>query len=364
MNAVIWGVRSRKRVRSPCESIATPGQKVSSNRKNTLRRAMMMLRWANAHVRTPSARTELASELNEDVLELGLVHLAVADQHALLGEPAQHLGQPLVGGVHRDLDVVAADMELEDAGQLAEPCRRWRVQAQGDHLADPDLALEGVGAALREDPPALDEGDLVAQLLGLAHVVRGEDDRGAALAAQLGDLGADANGHVGVETERRLVEKQHLRLGGQRLGESEPLLEAGRELVVLGAPVGSEFAALDQLLDAPLEGAPRETVQASVEGQHLGRAEAPDERPVAAGHVEPAADGERFADDVVSEHGGRPFVGEEQRGQDREERRLAGAVRAQQPEDRAARHLKTRPAQGFGPAPPDTTAPEPSTAAP
>jgi hypothetical protein len=44
MKAVISGVSTRKRVSSPCESMATPGQKVSSKRKNTFRRAMMMLR--------------------------------------------------------------------------------------------------------------------------------------------------------------------------------------------------------------------------------------------------------------------------------------------------------------------------------
>src|SRR5262245_15196834 len=101
MNAVIWGVRSRKRVRRPWDSMATPGQNVSSNTKNTLRLAMMTLRYAKAAVRTHSSRAALASELNEHLLELGLAHLAVAHDHALLVQPPQDLRQPLVGGVHR-----------------------------------------------------------------------------------------------------------------------------------------------------------------------------------------------------------------------------------------------------------------------
>src|SRR5262245_8817523 len=186
MNAVIAGVRSRKRVRSPWESMATPGQKVSSNRKKTLRRAMMMLRWANAHVLTHSRRAVSASELNEDLLELRFVDLALADEHALFHEPAQDLGQPLVHGVHGALDALAAHMELQDAGELADPLRHGRVEAQRDHVADPDLTLEGVGATFGEDASALDERDGVAQLVRFPHVVGREDDGGAPLAPQLG----------------------------------------------------------------------------------------------------------------------------------------------------------------------------------
>src|SRR6266850_1325871 len=90
MKAVIFASRARKRVRRPWESMATPGQNVSSKTKNMLRRAMITLRWANAQVRTTSTNhvsgsrsltTTSARELNEDLLELRIVHLAVADQH-------------------------------------------------------------------------------------------------------------------------------------------------------------------------------------------------------------------------------------------------------------------------------------------
>src|SRR5580765_531160 len=157
MKAVICGVRSRKRVNSPCESMATPGQKVSSNTKNTLRCAMMMLRWAKAHVLTHSTRAASASELNEDLFELGLLHLALEDEDTLLDEPAQDLGQPLVGGVHRALDALPAHLDLQDAGQLGHPLGDGRIEAQCDHVADADLPLEGIGRAVREDAAPLDE---------------------------------------------------------------------------------------------------------------------------------------------------------------------------------------------------------------
>src|SRR5262245_49331433 len=299
MNAVIAGVRSRNRVRSPWESMATPGQKVSSKRKKTLRRAMMMWRWAKADVLTHSRRAASASELNEDLLELWLVDLALADEHALLHEPAQDLGQPLVDGVDGALDALAPHLELQDAGELADPLGDGGVEAQRDHVADPDLALERVGAALGEDALALDERDGVAQLFRFPHVVGREDDGGAPLAPQLGDLRADADRHVGIEPERRLVEEEHLGLVEQGLGEGQPLLQPRRQLVVLGALVGLELAALDQLPDPTPERGARQPIEAAVEAQHLGGPQAPHEGGVARCHIQPTAHGERIADDVV-----------------------------------------------------------------
>src|SRR5262249_51486261 len=113
MNEVMAGVRSRNRVRRPCESIATPGQNVSSKTKNTLRRAMMRWRWQKPHVRPPSARTASACELNEHLFQLGILDAAIAHQHRLLVEPAQDLGQPLLRRVHRALHALPAHVELE-----------------------------------------------------------------------------------------------------------------------------------------------------------------------------------------------------------------------------------------------------------
>jgi len=67
--------------------------------------------------------------------------------------------------------------------------------------------------------------------------VSGQDDRGVPLSPQLGDLGPDADGHVRIEAERRLVEEEDLRVVQERLGQGQPLLESGGELVVLGLEV-------------------------------------------------------------------------------------------------------------------------------
>src|SRR5262249_11339191 len=130
MNDVIAGVRSRKRVRRPCDSMATPGQNVSSNTKNTLRRAMTRLRWAKAHARTHSPWSASARELNEHLLEVGLLDLAVAHEHRALVQPPEHVGQPLVDRVHRALDALALDLDPEDAREVGEPGRHRGIEPE------------------------------------------------------------------------------------------------------------------------------------------------------------------------------------------------------------------------------------------
>src|SRR6266545_7290737 len=351
MKAVIFASSARKRVKRPWESIATPGQNVSSKTKNTFRRAMITLRWANAQVRTTSTNhvsggrslTRRSSrELNEDLLELGLVHLAVADQHSLLVEPAQDLREPLVHGVHRAVDMLATRVCLENARQPDQPLRHRGVEPERDNVADADLALEFVRGPLRHDAPGLDEGDLVAELFGLAHVVRRQDDGRAPLAPERRDLGAKPDRDVRVEAQRRLVEEQHLRIVEQRLGHRQPLLEPRRKLVVLGLDVGPELALLDQRRDLHPQAAAGETVEAAVERQDLGRPKAPHERGVAARHVEPPPYSASLPDHVMAEYGRPTRVRQEQRRQDGEQRRLARAVGSQQAEDRSARHLEAR----------------------
>src|SRR5215468_8337203 len=154
MNAVIWGVSSRNRVRRPWESMATPGQNASSKRKNTFRRAITRFRCAKAQVRVhsarspstgrsaggPSAALRSASELNEHLLEIGLVHPAVAHDHTLLVQPAQDLGQALLDRVHRGLHGIAVAAHIEHARQLREPGGLDWVELERDHLAETDLA--------------------------------------------------------------------------------------------------------------------------------------------------------------------------------------------------------------------------------
>ena len=204
--------------------MATPGQNVSSKTKKTFRRAMMRLRWAKAHVRTHSwtspsggraeARTAAvtsARELNEHLLQIGLAHAAIPYLHALPDSQRSISGNRFSAASTVHSTRSPRRRSRSTPGSSASPTGSAGSRRRRDHVADADLALQRVGGAAGEDASAFDEGDLVAELLRLAHVVGGEDDRGAQLAPQARDLGPDADGHVGVEAEGRLVQKEHLR---------------------------------------------------------------------------------------------------------------------------------------------------------
>src|SRR6266436_5453937 len=173
---------SRKRAINPIDSNPTTGKNSNSKKKNTLREAMSRLRVAKAHTAISSAcngsarpRAPSARQLNEHLLQLGLAHPHVADDHALREERAQQLGQPLLGVVHRALDAAPVRDAAEHSGRLGEPGGAG-IEAKRDDVADGDLALEVAGRPAGQDEPGLDERDLVAELLGLAHVVGGEHD--------------------------------------------------------------------------------------------------------------------------------------------------------------------------------------------
>ncbi len=122
-------------------------------------------------------------------------------------------------------------------GALGQPRHARRIELERDDLAEADLALQLARGAARQDAPGLDEGDLVAELVGLAHVVRRQHDRDPLLAAEPRDVGAHAHGDVGIETERGLVEEEELRLVDQRLGERDALLEPGRQVRIRDAAI-------------------------------------------------------------------------------------------------------------------------------
>src|SRR5882724_4150530 len=321
-------VSSRNRDIRPMERTPTIGQKSSSKKKNTLRAPMSALRSVTAHTARSSFR-----QLNEDLLQLRL---------------AQDIREPLLGLVHRALDP-AVDLDApEHAGRLGEPWHPRRVEPQRDDLAQPDLALELAGCSAREDLPALDEGDLVAELVRLAHVVGRQHDGDPLLAPEPGDVRADAHRHVRVEAERRLVEEEELGVVHERLRERDPLLEPGRQIAVRNPAVWPELAYLDEPVDARPERAAAQAVEPPVEGDDLADPQAPEERRPAARHVEPASQQGRVADDVVAEHRDGAAIGREQGGENREQRRLAGAIRAEEAEDRATLHRQRDPAQRVG----------------
>src|SRR5258708_2397953 len=83
--------------------------------------------------------------------------------------------------------------------------------------------------AQRDDLAVIDDRDAIAKNLRFVHVVRRQDG-GLSRRLELFDEIPELSPRLRVESRRRLVEKQPLRVNDDRPGEREPLLLSAREL--------------------------------------------------------------------------------------------------------------------------------------
>src|SRR5919199_498291 len=109
-----------------------------------------------------------------------------------------------------------------------------------------------------EDDPAADEHEPLDVGLDRAELVRDVEDGDVELAPQLVEQDGDRLLRVDVDADRRLVEHEQLRLGGERLGDERALLLAARERPERPPRLLDEADALDRALDGgPVAGAER-----------------------------------------------------------------------------------------------------------
>ena len=97
----------------------------------------------------------------------------------------------------------------------------------------------------------------VAELLGLVHVVRRQDERHAALLQPVEAVPDDVAG-LRVEAGGRLVEQQQLGLVDERAGDREPALHAARQRLDLVAGTLGELDEVEQLVELRPQLAARE----------------------------------------------------------------------------------------------------------
>src|SRR4051812_11010209 len=205
------------------------------------------------------------------------------------------------------------------------------VQLQGQALLA-ELTHE-LGLLLDNNELALaDHPDPVGHLLGLFDVMGGEDD-GHAGRAERAHEAPHVLPELDVDAGRRLVEEQDLRLVGQRLGDHHPALHAAGQRHDLAVLLVPERQVLQHLLDERRVGALAEQPAAEADGrpdrlEGVGRellrheADLRPRGPVVRHDVVP-----------VGQNGAARRV--DDAADDADQRRLPGAVRAEQREDLA-----------------------------
>ncbi len=165
-------------------------------------------------------------EIVEQVGDAGALALAVIGVDQFLAVRRQR--QPVRG--ERGRDRVDAVVQFERQLLLAE-----LVHQLGLVLDQDDLAL-------------VDDADAVGHLLGFLDVMRGEDDGDAGRAQRAHEL-PHVLAQFDVDAGGRLVEKKNLRLVRQRLGDQQPALHAAGQRHDLGVLLVPQRQVLEHLGD-------------------------------------------------------------------------------------------------------------------
>ena len=231
------------------DSPTSPSVSPSKRSRSTLTRAGMSCPlWWNV---LDTAVTDRASAPWVDLL---------ARRHGRLDELAQPVAMmtagPAPGGelhdrrldgpaqVRRELAAIDEDAGRQVRADLGEIARDGGQRALGladavarERAEEPEgvwvlRRLEhGRGVALLDDLARVHDPDPIAQRPDDAEVVSDEQDRRVRLGLERPDEIEDARLDGGVETRRRLVEDQELRIGRQGDGDDDALLHPARELV-------------------------------------------------------------------------------------------------------------------------------------
>jgi hypothetical protein len=91
-----------------------------------------------------------------------------------------------------------------------------------------EITLQRIRAALHNDAAAIDDRDGGRKPIRFFEVMRREQDRHGVFVRESFDLPPERSAHLGIETRRRLVEEEHLRVVQQAERDVEPALRPAR----------------------------------------------------------------------------------------------------------------------------------------
>ena len=272
------------------------------------------------------------------VSRVGRGDLHVAHGEAGVLGRADHAHEHAVGAAHGELHravergrgVDALDGRLEPPRQLLEIA----VGVHGHDRVGADRLLELLRRAEREDLAVIHDADAVAELVGLLHVVRRQDDRLAGVVQAADDL-PEADPALRVEAGGGLVEEQDRRVVEDRARDHQPLGEAARERHHRRLGALGEVELDEQVVGGGARGGGAHAEEAAVEVEVLPHGERAVER-VRLRHDADQLLGDRgVRDDVDVVHERLSRRRDHARGQHARGGGLAGAVGAEQPEDLA-----------------------------
>ena len=203
----------------------------------------------------------------------------------------------------------------------------------------PTWLFSSRGRPFRDHQALVDHRDAVGEPVGLVEDLRGEQHRRAPRDERL-DRIPELDAAADVQSGGRLVEEQDRRPGDQRGGQVEAAAHPAR--IGANETVGGvgEVEGGQQLPRPGTRLPSREVVEPADHLEVLEAGQVLVHRGVLAGEPDVLAHPGGVADDVEARHARGAVVGQQQGRQDADGRRLAGAVRAEQPEDAARLDVK------------------------
>jgi hypothetical protein len=275
-----------------------------------------------------------AGELDEDGFERGFVDGEVAQAVGVGG--GDDLGQHAVA-LGEDADAVGHFLGVGDAGdggqRLQEDFAAGLIfEVEFVDFFGSDGGLEGGGGILHEDFAVVDDGDAVAELVGLFHVVGGEDD-GDAFLAELADGLPHGESGLGVQAGGGLVEEEDFGPVGDGAGDLDALGEPAGELRGIGGGAVCEAELVEELGGAGLGLGTGEAEVQAMEGDVFGDGAGAVERVVLGDDADGAARDGRVRDDVDTGDADLAGGGQGARGADADGGGFSGSVGAEQTEE-------------------------------
>ena len=162
-----------------------------------------------------------------------------------------YLGEEAILHAGEDAEAAFDDFDAGDAfdgGELSLEIAAIADAAHAEVVDDvsADAGFESGGGVFDEDFSVVDDGETVAERVGLFHVVRGEDD-GDAFFAQSLDGVPHGDAALGVEAGAGLVEEEDLGMMGDGARDLEALGEAAAECLRIGCGAIAEAKLIEEL---------------------------------------------------------------------------------------------------------------------
>ena len=177
-----------------------------------------------------------------------------------------------------------------------------RIEAQLEDLWGAVPLDQLTRGSLGGEPAVVHDHQPVAQLLGLVHVVRGQDQRDAALLEPEQPVPHHVPG-LRVQAGGGLVEDQDLRLVDERAGDGQAALQAAGQRVDLTVGAVRELHELEQFGGPLPDDAPGQPEVPAVDEQVLPDGQLDVQRVVLRHHSEPGPDRRAVPDRVGAEDG-------------------------------------------------------------